>query len=193
MKRIILNIGEIAVSREPAILETILGSCVAVCLWDEISHIGGLNHYLLPLEPVTTPRSTVYGATSIEAMIQQIIEIGADIDHLQAHIYGGGSVIAGLDDIFNIGMENVRIAREKLYGYGIPIICEHIRARHGIRIVFKTSTGGVKITPLGELSNRLSATETAAVHKQMRPCKSCIMCGSCDELLERKRQYKDRS
>jgi chemotaxis receptor (MCP) glutamine deamidase CheD len=123
-------------------------------------------------------------------MIEQITGIGANIDTLQAQIYGGGSVITGLDDIFNIGMENVRIAREKLYGYGIPIICEHIRARHGIRVVFKTSTGEVKITPLGELAGHVSKAETAAVQKQLRLCKKCIMCGSCAELLERKRREK---
>lgn len=48
MKRIMLSIGDVVVSKEPAMLETILGSCVAVCLWDEKIGMGGMNHIMLP-------------------------------------------------------------------------------------------------------------------------------------------------
>jgi chemotaxis protein CheD len=187
MKRIILNIGEFAVSKEPAVLETILGSCVAVCLWDSVNSIGGLNHYLLPREQAGAAKSTVYGATSIDAMVEEIIGIGADADNLQAQIFGGGSVIEALDDIFNIGMENVRIAREKMFEYGISIVGEHVRGRHGIRVVFKTNTGEVVTRPLGEQSGGISKAENAAIRQVMKPCKECIMCGSCAELLRRRK------
>jgi chemotaxis protein CheD len=191
MKRIILNIGEIAVSKEAATLETILGSCVAVCLWDDKFRIGGLNHYLLPHEQPNTPKSTVYGATSIDALVEQVVAAGADIRNLQAQIFGGGSVITDLDDIFNIGVENVRIAQIKLQEYDIPIVSAHVRAKQGIRVIFKTLSGEVTVKPLGKIgANDVSGNESAAFRQQTQPCKTCIMCGSCPELLERRKRSK---
>jgi chemotaxis protein CheD len=190
MKRIILNIGEFAVSKEPAVLETILGSCVAVCLWDEVRRIGGLNHYLLPREQPGAARSTTYGATSIDNMVTEIINIGAELNNLQAQVFGGGSVITALDDIFNIGTENVWIAQEKMHEYGIPIVGEHIRAKSGIRVIFKTYTGEVVTRPLGEQTVKITKKESDAVCRVMQPCKKCITCGSCAELLNRRRNNK---
>jgi chemotaxis protein CheD len=191
MKRIILNIGELAVSKEAAILETILGSCVAVCLWDEKLRIGGLNHYLLPYEQPNTPKSTVYGATSIETLVKRIIEAGSDVRNLQAQIFGGGSVITDLDNIFNIGVDNVRIAQEKLHEYDIPIVGSHVRATHGIKVVFRTATGEVTVKPLGRVgAHHVSGSESDAFRRQLPPCKACIMCGSCAELTEQRRRGK---
>lgn len=190
MKRTILNIGEFAVSKEPAVLETILGSCVAVCLWDEVRSIGGLNHYLLPREQAGAPKSTVYGATSIDAMVKGIIDLGGTIEELQAQIFGGGAVISSLDDIFNIGQENVWIAQEKMHEYGIPVVGEHVRAKHGIRVIFKTATGEVITRPLGEQSSQTSKIESEAVRQIMKLCKECIMCGSCAELLNRRKHIR---
>lgn len=192
MKRIILNIGEFAVSKEPVILETILGSCVAVCLWDEASHIGGLNHYLLPREQPGAAKSTTYGATSIDAMVKQIIDIGADINNLQAQIFGGGSVITALDEIFNIGAENVWIAQEKMHEFGIPVVGEFVRSKHGIRVSFKTGTGEVVTRPLGEQAGRVSKKEGEAIRQIVQPCKECIMCGSCHDLLKRRRMRVEK-
>jgi chemotaxis protein CheD len=36
-------------SSQPYVINTILGSCVAVCLWDPVYKVGGMAHYMLPL------------------------------------------------------------------------------------------------------------------------------------------------
>jgi chemotaxis protein CheD len=191
MKRIILNIGEIAVSKESAVLETILGSCVAVCLWDDKFRIGGLNHYLLPHEQADAPLSTVYGATSIDTLVAQMIDTGADMCNLQAQIFGGGSVITDLDDVFNIGVENIRIAQQKLQEYDIPIVSAHVRARQGIRVIFKTLTGEITVKPLGKVvGSQVSGNESAAFRQQTQLCRNCILCGSCKEFKGQRRRKK---
>ncbi len=43
-----LQPGEIFVSGNGTSITTLLGSCVAVCLWDEKKKIGGMNHVILP-------------------------------------------------------------------------------------------------------------------------------------------------
>jgi chemotaxis protein CheD len=180
MKRVVISIGGIAVSQEPAQLETVLGSCVAVCLWDRASRIGAINHYLLPHEQANAPRSTVYGATSIGRLVGEMIRAGADIYTMEAQIYGGGSVIEGLDDLFGIGQENVRIARRTLEEYGIPVVQEQVFGREGIRVVFRTATGEAAVLRLGPArEGGCSRTAAVAAHKGSRPCRSCISCGSC--------------
>lgn len=146
MKRICLNIGDIVVTRGPAILETILGSCVAVCLWDSRQRIGGLNHYLVPTGRGEPERPNLYGNNSVRNLIKQTINLGADYQSLQARIFGGGSILKSLEDIFTIGAENVRIAREILGEYGIPVVHDFVGAECGIRIAFRTDSGAVSVT-----------------------------------------------
>ncbi|BCS52680.1 chemotaxis protein CheD [Geobacter sp. SVR] len=187
MKRIILNIGEVAVSREPVLLETILGSCVAVCLWDGERGIGGLNHYLLPSEQTGTQKSTIYGGTSIDTLVEQIVHLGADIGALQAWIFGGGAVIDALDGVFNIGDGNILIARERLRIYGIPIVGEHVRDTSGIRVALRTATGEITVRPLGKDSQAIAVKGGAAAYQQVQPCKTCIVCGSCIKPMNRRK------
>lgn len=154
MKRICLNIGDIVATREPAILETILGSCVAVCLWDARNRIGGLNHYLVPTGRAEPERSDLYGVTSVRRLIEQTIKLGADRQHLQARIFGGGSILKSLEDMFTIGRENVRVAREILAEYAIPVVNDFVGAECGIRIAFTTTTGSVSVTCFDQESGR---------------------------------------
>lgn len=146
MKRVCLNIGDIVVTREPAILETVLGSCVAVCLWDTRNRIGGLNHYLVPVGRGEPEKARLYGNYSIPSLIEQFLRLGAEPRHIQARIFGGGSILKSLEDIFTIGSENVRIARELLQQYGIPVARDFVGAECGIRISFATATGAVAVT-----------------------------------------------
>lgn len=190
MKRIILNIGEIAVSKDAAVLETILGSCVAVCLWDHNRRIGGLNHYLLPAEQPGAEKSIKYGTTSIDTLIEEMVDIGAEVRNMRAQLFGGGSIITRGDDVLNIGAENVNTAREKLEEYGIPIVGAHVSDKNGIRVVFRTATGVVTVRPLGSDARRVPEHENDEFRRQMQPCKTCIMCGSCGELFKRKRRVR---
>lgn len=146
MKRIRLNIGDIVVTREPAVLETILGSCVAVCLWDARLRIGGLNHYLVPTGRGEPERDSLYGTTSVRRLIEQTLNLGSERHNLQARIFGGGSILKSLEDIFTIGAANVRIAREILHEYGIPVVHDFVGAECGIRIAFQTWSGAVSVT-----------------------------------------------
>jgi chemotaxis protein CheD len=141
MKKIFLNIGEIGVSKEPASFETILGSCVAVCLWDEMLRIGGINHFMLPTQTGCATKPGYYSSSSIDLLIEKLIALGTDRNNLKAKIFGGGMVVKVLYPQFNIGNENVEMAREKLKEYGIPIVNEFTGSEHGIRLFFHTETG----------------------------------------------------
>ncbi len=123
MRRISIIQGEHAVVSEPnVVITTLLGSCIAVCLQDSASHIGGMNHFLLG-EPALDQKITEqdmqrYGVHAMELLINGMMSKGALRSRLRAHLYGGANIIAGLG---SIGSNNAAFARRFLDMEGIAI------------------------------------------------------------------------
>lgn len=152
MKRIILNIGDIVVCAEPSVLETVLGSCVSVCLWDETLKISGMNHFMVPhiMHGLNNPFYS--GQKSIEKLIEDLIRTGANPPYIRAKVFGGGVVIKKHGEKLNVGLENVRIAREILKNHGIIITKEFVCPDYAIKVVFYTATGRVFVKKLTEVN-----------------------------------------
>ncbi|MBF0560125.1 MAG: chemotaxis protein CheD [Nitrospirae bacterium] len=141
MISITLSVGDVVASREPVILGTILGSCVSVCLYDEQSSIGGMNHFLLPGMSKGVKNLLYCGPDSIKRLVDKVQNMGADVRNIRAKVFGGGRVIKEFSEEFNIGQKNVMTAKEILSNYGIPIIREFTCPDYGIKLIFHTATG----------------------------------------------------
>jgi chemotaxis protein CheD len=148
MRKITLNIGDIVVCREPAVLETVLGSCVSVCLWDESLKAGGMNHFLVPCVISGLKNSAYSGQESIERLIEGFTGTGANPLYIKAKVFGGGRVIKGMGESLDVGVENVKIAREMLKKYGIIIVKELVCPDYAIKVIFYTATGRVFVRKL---------------------------------------------
>jgi chemotaxis protein CheD len=110
--------GQFAVSADPSeVLTTILGSCVAACLRDPVAGVGGMNHFLLPGE--TGRGGLRYGVNSMELLINELLKLGARRDRLEAKIFGGARMIAGLSDI---GSQNATFADAYFHDEGIQLL-----------------------------------------------------------------------
>lgn len=123
MRRISIIQGEYRVTGEPEImLTTVLGSCVAVCLHDPVSRIGGMNHFLLgePRHgpPIRAEDMQRYGVHAMELLINAMMKAGASRERLVAHLYGGANIIAGLG---TIGSSNALFARRFMETEGIAV------------------------------------------------------------------------
>lgn len=130
-------------SKKPYQVSTILGSCVAVCLWDPILKFGGINHYMLPLwngQGLASPR---YGNIAIEKLIDKMVAIGSTKKKLRAKVFGGAEVITTSINQFHIGERNIAIAREILENEKIPIVSSSVGGKRGRKIVYITKTGEV--------------------------------------------------
>ncbi len=148
MKKIILNIGDIVVCREPAVLETVLGSCVSVCLYDEFLGAGGMNHFLVPVNLYGLKNPTYSGHESIKRLIENFISSGTNPLSIKAKVFGGGKLIRDIGGNLDIGAENIKIAKEMLKKYGIPIINELTSPEFAMKIIFYTATGRVFVRKL---------------------------------------------
>ena len=92
--------GEYAIADEPgAMISTILGSCVATCLWDPDRHIGGMNHILVAQTSVGGVACDFAGVNAMELLINAMVRRGADRNNLRAKVFGGAKMVRGLSDI----------------------------------------------------------------------------------------------
>ena len=131
-------------SSSPSLVTTILGSCVAVCLFDPVLKIGGLNHYMLPLLNGHGLASPKYGNIANEKLLEKLHQMGSKHGNIVAKVFGGGEVIDNTIKQFNIGERNIIIAFEMLERLNIPILAKSVGGKLGRRIEYNTSTGEVK-------------------------------------------------
>jgi chemotaxis protein CheD len=131
-------------SKQPFIVSTILGSCVAVCLYDPVTRIGGINHYMLPLWNGQGLASPKYGNIAIEKLLEKMISLGCNKNNLKAKVFGGGEVIETSIQQFNIGARNIKLAFEALEEMGIPVVGQSVGGKLGRKILFNTETGEVR-------------------------------------------------
>ena len=135
--------GEYRVSRDPAeVLSTVLGSCVAVCLWDASARVGGMNHFLLPAAPGQGDAKMLrYGAHAMEVLINELLKLGARRSALQAKLFGGANVT---DALGPIGQANATFALNYLSDEDIPCIAKSLGGTQARRINFRPATGQVR-------------------------------------------------
>src|SRR5687767_7179011 len=91
--RFTIHIGGVHASREPILLDTVLGSCISACVYDPVAGIGGMNHFMLPEgADADNPTSARYGVNAMELLISEIMKLGGTRKRFQAKIFGGGHV-----------------------------------------------------------------------------------------------------
>lgn len=145
-KKINIVQGEYAVTNEPnVIISTLLGSCVAVCLYDPMARIGGMNHFLLPT-PGDGPANDraelhCYGVHSMEVLINEMMKKGAIRSRMKAHLYGGANLFSGLGAI---GSANAEFARRFMTTEGISIGYTDLGGNLARKVEFQPYEGKVR-------------------------------------------------
>ena len=143
-KKYYLLPSQIFASSEDYKITTVLGSCVAICLWDKVNKIGGMNHYMLPHWNGNGLASPKYGSIAIEKLIKKMLEQGSSLKYLEAKVFGGGEVLGTESTMFNIGKRNVELAEDVLREFKINIIAKSVGGVNGRKILFCTKTGTVR-------------------------------------------------
>jgi len=152
--------GELYCDRIPQFLGTVLGSCVAVCLWDSRLRFGGMNHYMLPNRPSNCEASPRFGDVATPQLIEAMLALGSNIRHLQAKLFGGSYVLRAGDPSFSVGRRNVEVAVAELRRRRIPIMASRLSGTQGLVIRQCTDCGDVWVRPTGMMVRRLHpATE----------------------------------
>jgi chemotaxis protein CheD len=144
-----LEPGYIFASVDGAVIRTVVGSCVAVCLWDDIRVSGGMNHFLYPEIKDKSKMTAQYGNVAIPALIRMMKKIGCSKRNLVAQVYGGGQLYDSKRNC--VGQENAEVARQILRKNNIPIISEDVGGKMGRKILFDTCSGHVAVLKVHRL------------------------------------------
>jgi|GEM_PF-354169 len=134
-----LHIGDVAASLIPVVLDTLLGSCVAVCMYDPILLAGGMNHILLP-KCSGRDKTARCGVHAMELLINELMKLGGDRKRFIAKAFGGANVLKGITTL-PIGEANARFVREFLATEHIPLVAERLGGNHAVHLYFHTDTG----------------------------------------------------
>lgn len=138
-ERIHIVQGQYATASGPdAIISTLLGSCVSVCLWDEQIGVGGMNHMLLAKGSAESQVRTLSGLQAMEVLINDLLKQGAERSRLKAKAFGGARMVAGLSDI---GQQNAEFAEHFLAQEGIPLTTASFGGTQARNLRFWPATG----------------------------------------------------
>src|SRR5882757_3307364 len=159
--------GDYYVTRHNEAVFTVLGSCVSACVRERRMGIGGMNHFMLPLDRSggtsawaenLVSSATRYGNVAMERLINDIMTLGGQRANLEFKVIGGGKV---LDMALDVGARNAQFVRDYLKTEGFLIAAEDLGGSFARKVYYSPATGKVRV-------KRLTATVNRAVFERER-------------------------
>lgn len=157
--------GQFYVSTTGEMVVTVLGSCISACIRDPINRVGGMNHFMLPiqrsnmtsaalgnLKPGSLSDAARYGNWAMEYLINEILKNGGNRRNLEVKIFGGGKVLSNMNQI-DIGKQNIDFVKLYLQEEGLRIAAEDVAGPYPRKVLYFTDTGSVKVRKLRTVSN----------------------------------------
>jgi chemotaxis protein CheD len=137
--------GEYYVSSDDMVVMTVLGSCIAACIWDPRVRVGGMNHFMLPEGGGDT--SGRYGSYAMELLINEMMKLGARRETMQAKVFGGGQVMHSFTTM-NVGERNTQFVLDYLHTERIAVISKDVLDIHPRKVCYFPSTGKAMVKRL---------------------------------------------
>lgn len=142
------------VTDEDVVITTLLGSCVAACLYDPVAGVAGMNHFMLSSDryardmPFSVTDAGRYGIHAMELLINGMLRLGARRNEMSAKVFGGASIMTNPATVGNfhcVGSVNCRFIRDFLTKEGIPLVATDLGGDEGRVIYFDTRDYGVSV------------------------------------------------
>lgn len=137
--------GEYFVTTDELVVTTVLGSCIAACIWDPRVRVGGMNHFMLP--DGGNDSSGRYGSYAMELLINEMIKLGARRETMQAKVFGGGQVMHTFTTM-NVGERNTQFVLDYLQTERIAVISRDVLDIHPRKVCYFPATGKAMVKRL---------------------------------------------
>ncbi len=155
--------GEFYVSTEGEMIVTVLGSCISACVRDRVTGIGGMNHFMLPVQsdlslnvktnlPVSA--SARYGNWAMEYLINEIFKNGGTKKNMEIKVFGGGKVLESMNNI-DIGRKNIEFVKQFIANESLYLAAEDVGGLYPRKVLYFPDTGSVKVRKLKTMRNSL--------------------------------------
>jgi len=149
---VIIQPGEYYVTKEDEVIATVLGSCISVCIKDELHNIGGMNHFMLPgdfrVEDVFNSNSARYGMYAMEMILGDLLKLGGDRQKLTAKVFGGGHVLNMANVRNSVPASNIQFVKAYLSMEGIQVLKSDVGGYHGRKVLYLPALGKVYVKHL---------------------------------------------
>ena len=150
-----VGMADLKIAKAPDLLTTLgLGSCIGLTLYDPVSKVGGLVHYMLPDSTKLKNNTNIakFGDTGIRELYKQVVANGANPKRLVAKIAGGAKMfeVSGLSNVGNVGERNAEEAVLILKELNVPLIARDTALNYGRTVVLDCSTGDYLIKSVGK-------------------------------------------
>jgi chemotaxis protein CheD len=151
--------GEFYVSASGEMIITVLGSCVSACVRDPVFGVGGMNHFMLPMDSgyagdawrdSRISASARYGNVAMEQLINEILKNGGSRENLEVKLFGGGRIIRSMTDV---GRRNIEFVRRYIESEGLKLVGEDLGGSYPRKVRFFPATGKAQVRKLRQLHN----------------------------------------
>lgn len=154
--------GEFYVTKDDERIETVLGSCISACVRDPIAGVGGMNHFMLPVDKNSSAaRSELsdanrYGNYAMENLVNALLRLGAKRERLEFKLFGGGRIMSSMT---NVGWYNIGFAFDYVYTEGFKIVSQDIGDIYPRKVVYYPLSGRVRVRRLNAMHNQSLADQ----------------------------------
>ena len=143
--------GEYYVTTTHEVIATVLGSCVSACIRDTRIGVGGMNHFMLPLDAsqgtsawgAAVSAATRYGNVAMERLINDILKLGGRRENLEIKLTGGGRVLAAMST--DIGARNIDFVRQYVKDEGFNVVGEDLGDIYPRKVIYFPDTGKIRV------------------------------------------------
>jgi len=160
-----LHPGDYYVATNGELIGTVLGSCVSACIRDARLGVGGMNHFMLPVDRSegtgawgnTASASTRFGNVAMERLINEILKRGGRRADLEVKLVGGGKV---LDMLTDVGARNIRFVKEYVRAEGFRVVGEDLGDLHPRKVLYDPASGSAQVKRLARSAANVVMDET---------------------------------
>ncbi|MBO5071368.1 MAG: chemotaxis protein CheD [Eubacterium sp.] len=143
---IIVGMADLSIGKAPDIITTVgLGSCIGLTLYDPVTRVGGLVHYMLPDSKAVSNNSNIakFCDTGVQELLKRVTMAGANRRRLVAKIAGGAKMFAVNQEsnVGSVGERNTVAAKQILRQLGIQLIAEDTGLNFGRTVELHCDTG----------------------------------------------------
>ncbi len=166
--------GECYVTTKGEMIVTVLGSCIAACIRDQRTGIGGMNHFMLPVQSEFSEKNRdlstselCYGNWAMEFLINEIIKQGGKKSNFEVKLFGGGQMLNGASKL-DVGGRNISFVREFLACEGLDVVAEDLGDEYSRKVLYFPDTGAVKLRKMRKVDNNTIEQREKAYIESMK-------------------------
>ena len=151
---------------EEILLTAVLGSCIAVCAFDEKAKVGGMNHILLPgkFDGNLHDTAGMYGANLMELLLNDLMRRGARKRNLQCKLFGGAKV---MDTEFDVGRQNIEFVSQYIQNENLNVLSSSVGGSCGRQLEFHPVSGKSRQKLLPDIKTREKPAAAPKISKDV--------------------------